>query len=281
MKYEVVFKNFLEATDRTLRQILPPEDSYPPAIHHAMRYAVFPGGKRFRAVLALSACEACGARPEQALLAAAAIELIHSYSLVHDDLPALDNDDLRRGQPTVHKRFGEAIGILTGDALLTLAFQSLSRIEPAAKALRLLEEISTAAGSYGMIGGQVADLLSAHGETSLPQLDYIHIHKTGKLIKASAASGALAAEASGEMKQRMLKYGECLGLAFQYVDDLIDGDGYLRLVKPGEIRQRIRDLIAKAKREIKPFGKKGQKLQDLAEFLLERIPKRVHAKVDR
>ena len=280
MKYETAFKSYLEAAERILREVLPSEDSYPPGIHRAMRYAVFPGGKRFRAVLTLAACEACGAPYGEALFPAAAIELIHSYSLVHDDLPALDNDDIRRGQPTVHKQFGEALAILTGDALLTLAFHVLSRAEPAAKVRRLLAEISTAAGSYGMIGGQVADLLSVKGKTTLPELDYIHIHKTGKLIKASAVSGAIAAEASDEMRQRMLRYGERLGLAFQYVDDLLDGDGYLRLVKPGEIRQRIRDLIAQAMREIKPLGKKGQKLQDLAEFLLERIPKKVHAKMD-
>lgn len=281
MKYESYFRTYLTSLDETLESLVPLENPHSPLLHEAMRYSVFPGGKRFRAVLTLSACEATGGRWQEALVPAAAVELIHTYSLVHDDLPALDNDEMRRGRPTVHKRFGEAIAILTGDALLTLAFQSLARIQPAAKSRQLVEEISTAAGSYGMIGGQVADLTAATGEISLPQLEYIHIHKTGKLIKASAVSGAVAAGASAETRQRMLKYGECLGLAFQYVDDLLDGDGYARLIKPGEIRQRVRDLIAQGKREVKPLGRKGERLQVLADFLLRRLPKRPHVQVDR
>lgn len=281
MKYEVYFKRSLELIERTLDKILPPGRQYPSVIHEAMRYAVFSGGKRFRPVLTLAACEAAGGKPEDAVLPAVAIELIHSYSLVHDDLPALDDDDTRRGKPTCHKQFGEAMAILTGDGLLTLAFQTLARVRPARIALRLLEEISTTAGSCGMIGGQVADLVIGKTDLDLPMLDYISIHKTGQLIKASAVSGAIAAGASEDARRRMLKYGETLGLAFQSVDDLLDGDGYLKLIKPREVRQKVRDLIAGAKREIRPFGRKADKLLALADFLLRRMPKESHAAVDR
>jgi len=274
LKYEVQFKPFLEAIEKTLLKVLPPETRYPQALHEAIHYAVFTGGKRFRPVLTLAASEACGGDWRNALLAAAAIECIHTYSLVHDDLPALDNDDMRRGKPTCHKQFGEAVAILAGDSLLTFAFEILSRVEPAEKASRLIAELSTASGTYGMIGGQVADLTVNAANLDLPTVDYISVHKTGKLIKASAVMGALAADASEENVERMHKYGECVGLAFQSVDDLLDGDGYLKIVKPKEVRQKIRDLIAKAKKEIRPLGQKADKLQALADFLLERMPRR-------
>lgn len=281
MKYEIYFKGFLEAIDANLQKILPPEKHYPAVLHEAMHYAVFTGGKRFRPILTLAACEAAGGEWEDALLAACAVELVHSYSLVHDDLPALDNDDLRRGKPTCHRRFGEAIAILAGDALLTLAFETLSRVRPAQKVLDLLGELSTAVGTYGMIGGQVADLTIDKANLDLPMADYISIHKTGQLIKASAVSGAIAANAADQVRHRMLKFGELLGLAFQSIDDLIDQDGYLQVVKPKDMRQKIRDLVAKAKREIRPFGKKAEKLQVLADFLLQRMPRRSHAAMDR
>ena len=281
MKYEAAFKSFLAVIEAGLEKILPGVSRYPPVIHEAMRYAVFTGGKRFRPVLALAASEAAGGRAEDALIPALAIELIHSYSLVHDDLPALDNDDLRRGKPTCHKQFGEAVAILAGDGLLTLAFQILTRVRPAAKTMALLAEISTAAGTYGMIGGQVADLVTEAGRLNLPLVDYISIHKTGKLIKASAVCGAVAAGAPKETLERLARYGEYVGLAFQAVDDLLDGDGYTRLIKPREVRQKVRDLIAKAKREIRPCGKKAVKLQFLADFLLNRVPRGSHVAVDR
>jgi len=274
LKYEIQFKPFLEAIEKTLLKVLPPESRYPQTLHEAIHYAVFTGGKRFRPVLALAATEACGGDWREALLAACAIECIHTYSLVHDDLPALDNDDIRRGKPACHKQFGEAVAILAGDSLLTFAFEILSRVKPAQKALRLIAELSTASGTYGMIGGQVADLTVNPSNLDLPMVDYISVHKTGKLIKASAVMGALAADASEENLERTLKYGECVGLAFQSLDDLLDGDGYLKIVKPKEVRQKIRDLIAKAKRAIRPLGKKADKLQALADFLLERMPRR-------
>ena len=281
MKYEQYFKSYLDLIEKTLEEVLPSGKLYPGLIHEAMRYAILAGGKRFRPVLALAACSACGGEPEDALIPAASLELIHGYSLVHDDLPALDNDEMRRGKPTCHKRYGEAMAILAGDGLLTLAFQILSRIEPAKKAVQLLSEISTASGTYGMIGGQVVDLQAAKAELNLPLLDYISTHKTGKLIKASAVCGAICAGASREIQQRMRRHGEFLGLAFQSVDDLLDGDGYLKISKAREVRQKVRDLIAKAKKEIRPLGRRAEKLVTLSDFLLKRIPKESHEKVDR
>ena len=280
MKYEIYFKKQLEQIEKTLEDILPGEKQYPVSVHEAMHYAVFPGGKRFRPILALAACEAAGGKSKDALLAASAIELVHCYSLVHDDLPALDNDDIRRGKPTCHKQFGEDVAILAGDGLLTLAFQILADVKPAGKAVKLISELSTASGTYGMIGGQVAELKAAPEDLNLSLLDYISIHKTGKLIKASSVCGAIAAGAAKETQNRIQKYGEFLGLAFQSVDDLMDGDGYLRMIKASEVFQRVRDLAANAKREIKTFGKKGEKMQVLVDYLLATIPKGLHAQLD-
>jgi len=281
MNYEKTFKTYLGLIDEALKKALPPLNQPPVELHTAMYHAVFPGGKRFRPVLMLAAAEACGGAPEAAAQAAAAIELIHSYSLVHDDLPALDNDDVRRGNPSIHKRFGEAVAILTGDGLLTLGFELLSDVRPAKTAVDVLREISTAAGTYGMIGGQVEDLESGD-EINLPMLDHINAQKTGKLIRASAICGAVIAGADKEMRHRILRYGEFVGLAFQSVDDMQDGDGYLRLMKPKQVREQVRDLIAKAKNEIRPLGASNAKLVQLADFLLDTMPKETasHVQMD-
>lgn len=280
MKYENYFKDYLRLIEKKLTEILPPSNQYPPVIHEAMRYAVFPAGKRFRPVLMLAACQAAGGKPEEALDGACALELVHCYSLIHDDLPALDNDEMRRGMPTCHKRFGEAVALLAGDGLLTLAFQMISKIRPATKAVQILEELSTSAGTYGMIGGQVADLMTQKEELTPPMLYYISTHKTGKLIKAAARSGALIAGASRDKEKRLTHFGEGVGLAFQSIDDLLDGDGYLRLMKGREVRIKVRDIIAHAIREIRPLGKKAKNLQVLTEFLLKRMPRNTHVEVD-
>ena len=279
MKYEIYFKKYLPLVEKTLEKVLPPARQYPSQIHQAMRYAVFPAGKRFRPVLCLAACEAAGGKIANALLPAASIELIHSCSLVHDDLPLLDNDDERRGKPSCHKRFGEAAALLAGDALMALAFQILAGANPPDRVSRLLAEISTSAGSYGMIGGQMAELEEGTNLT-LPKLDFISSHKTGKLIKACAVSGAIAARAPKQIEQRVTRYGEAIGLAFQFIDDLIDGDGYLNLMNVEEAKARVRDLMAHAKRAIHPLGAKAEKLHKLADFLLERMPENIHAQVD-
>jgi geranylgeranyl diphosphate synthase type II len=218
--------------DRTLDATLPPADTPPSVIHEAMRYAVLGGGKRIRPIIAIAAAEACGANIDPLLVPLCALELIHTYSLVHDDLPALDNDDLRRGRKTTHVVYGEAMGILTGDALLTEAFAWLANpIEgvEAARQVRAIREVATAIDSTGMIGGQVADIIAERShETSddrealLRELHFIHRNKTGKLITASVLLGGLLGGGSETQLDALRRYGDALGLAFQIVDDLLD-----------------------------------------------------------
>jgi len=215
-----------QLVDRVLDANLPPADTPPAVIHEAMRYAVLGGGKRIRPIVAIAAAEACGAHVDDLLVPIAALELIHTYSLVHDDLPALDDDDLRRGRKTTHVVFGEAMGILTGDALLTEAFAWLARPVrgvDAAQQLRAVAEVAVAVDSKGMIGGQVADILSTGtAEFTVELLDFIHRNKTGKLLTASVVLGGLLANAAEEKIAALRRYGDAVGLAFQIVDDLLD-----------------------------------------------------------
>jgi geranylgeranyl diphosphate synthase type II len=212
--------------DDALESILPRPDGPAARLLEAMRYAVFSGGKRLRPVMALAACEAFGGGADVALEPSAALELIHTYSLIHDDLPAMDDDDLRRGRPTTHKAFGEAEAILAGDALLTLAFEVLatrpSGDAAAGRRADAVAIVARGAGHTGMVGGQIADL-QAEG-TSVPagRLEWIHGRKTGALIAASVELGALHAGASAEDRRAMARYGEAVGLAFQIADDLLD-----------------------------------------------------------
>jgi geranylgeranyl diphosphate synthase, type II len=216
--------------DRVLDANLPPADTPPPVIHEAMRYAVLGGGKRIRPIVAIATAEAVGANVDPLLVPLCALELIHTYSLVHDDLPPLDNDDLRRGRKTTHVVYGEAMGILVGDALLTEAFSWLARpvVEPA-RQLRAVAEVAQAIDSTGMIGGQVADIVaersheqSDDAEALLRELNFIHRNKTGKLLTASAVLGGLLGGATDEQLQALRRYADALGLAFQIVDDLLD-----------------------------------------------------------
>lgn len=218
--------------DATLDAQLPPATANPPIIHEAMRYAVLGGGKRIRPIVAIAAAETCGAPIEPLLVHLCALELIHTYSLVHDDLPPLDNDDLRRGRKTTHIVYGEAMGILVGDALLTEAFawlaKPLAAIEPA-RQLRAITEVATAVDSTGMIGGQVADIVAERSqeashdrEALVRELHFIHRNKTGKLFTASLLLGGLLGGASEEKLNALRAYGDALGLAFQIVDDLLD-----------------------------------------------------------
>ena len=211
--------------DRTLNEWVPEEKAEPGSIHRAMRYSLFAGGKRIRPVLAIAAARAVSDAPLGIEHAAATLELIHTYSLIHDDLPALDNDDLRRGRPTNHKVFGEAMAILAGDALLTLAFEVLSRLShiDADRKIRLVEELSRAAGTLGgMIGGQVHDIEGERKHPTPLLLDAIHRAKTGALLKASVRMGAIYASATEEELEALSEYGEHAGLAFQIVDDVLD-----------------------------------------------------------
>lgn len=209
-----------------LDRFLPSEETPPEQLHRAMRYSVLAGGKRLRPALVLASGEAMGAKTEDLMPAACAMEMIHTYSLIHDDLPAMDNDDLRRGRPTCHKAFGDAVAILAGDALLTLAFRVLASDSAARNSesqLRVIHEFAAAAGTIdGMIGGQMADIENEGKEVSPDTLDYIHRSKTGALIGASAAAGAIIAGASSDEIERLRAYGQRIGLAFQIADDILD-----------------------------------------------------------
>ncbi len=221
-----------EQVERQLRQYvqLPAEaDRWgwfcPPRLQQAMAYSLLGGGKRLRPLVVLFAAEGCGASAADALPAACAVEMVHTYSLVHDDLPAMDDDDLRRGQPTLHRAFDEATAILAGDALLTLAFEVLARHLPPATAAACTALLAQAAGACGMVGGQADDLAAEGRPGTLEQLQAIHRRKTAALFSASARLGALCANAAPEQVEHLGRYGQCLGLAFQICDDLLDCHG--------------------------------------------------------
>jgi geranylgeranyl diphosphate synthase type II len=279
-----------QQVEAALERWLPEQTDRPPQVHEAMRYSVFAGGKRLRPLLVLLACEAVGGNPEDALSVAAALEMIHTYSLIHDDLPAMDDDDYRRGRPTCHKVYGEAVAILAGDALLTQAFQVLAdpgttRI-PGARRLQIIFEIAEAAGSRGMVGGQAMDILAEGHEIDRPTLLYLHTHKTGALIRASIRAGAIAGGSGGESLQALTRYGERVGLAFQIVDDILDLEGvsaemgktagsdlrkkkatYPAVMGLEESRRQAAHLLQEAREALRPLGEKGATLVALAEFV--------------
>ncbi len=210
--------------DRALDRYLPKESVKPATIHKAMRYSLFAGGKRLRPILCLAAAEACGGKIDNALPLACALECIHTYSLVHDDLPSMDDDDFRRGRATCHKVFGDGVAVLTGDALLTIAFEIVSRAKPAPRydMSILLREIAIAAGSQKLIAGQVADLEAEGKNADRTQLRYIHENKTAAILTASVRLGAMSANASAKKLAAITKFGRALGLAFQIIDDILD-----------------------------------------------------------
>jgi len=277
--------------DAALEILLPPETEPPPVIHRAMRYSVFAGGKRLRPILCLESARIFSDSPRGVHPVACALEFIHTYSLIHDDLPALDNDDLRRGRPTCHKQFGEAMAILAGDGLLTRAFEVLSLAElPADRRAAVVREIATAAGTVnGMVGGQVADL-EAEGRPIDPQmLEYIHRSKTAALIRASVVSGAIAGGAAGEDVERLRRFGESIGLAFQVVDDILDVEEssatlgktagkdqsqkkatYPALYGLEQSRATAQTLLERANAELIPFAARAKRLRELADFLVAR-----------
>lgn len=212
-------KNLVETVNARLEVLLPPAKERPAKLHEAMRYSVFAGGKRLRPALCIAACKACGGTVVQALPAACALELLHTYTLIHDDLPAMDDDTLRRGQPTCHIQFDEATAILAGDALLTMAFEVLAD-QPHGGALTL--ELARAAGSRGVIGGQMEDI-DAEGKTPDTNLvEYIHRNKTAALIRAACVMGGISAGTDQQTLEQLARYGENAGLAFQLADDLLD-----------------------------------------------------------
>jgi len=279
------------AVDAALDRLLPAETTQPSSIHEAMRYSVFAGGKRIRPILCLETARIFADDVTPALHPACAIEFIHTYSLIHDDLPALDNDDLRRGKPTCHKKFGEATAILAGDALLTLAFETISvaPVEPT-RGIAMVTEVATAAGTVkGMVGGQVADL-EAEGKRIAPaMLEFIHRSKTAALIRASVAAGALCAGAGVEDVARLRSFGESIGWAFQVTDDILDveeSSAALGKTAGKDVAQQkatypavygleraheiAKDLATRAIAELTPYGERAARLRDIAEYLVLR-----------
>jgi geranylgeranyl diphosphate synthase type II len=278
--------------DRALTRWVPDESVPPANIHKAMRYSLFAGGKRIRPILCISAAKAVRDEVPGLCDAACTLELIHTYSLIHDDLPALDNDDLRRGRPTCHKVFGEAMAILTGDALLTLAFQVLSSIDgiDAATRVALIRELSTASGTVrGMIGGQVHDI-EGEGQTPTPALlEAIHRAKTGALLRGSVRMGALCAGATRDEYDALSRYGEHVGLAFQIVDDILDveqsseelGKTAGKDAAQGKItfpavyglqRSHVmaEEQLAHALKAVERFGERATRLRELADLIVHR-----------
>ena len=278
--------------DAALERLLPPATQYPASIHQAMRHSVFAGGKRLRPILCMEAARmVSGGLPDGIDELGAAIEMLHTYSLVHDDLPALDNDDLRRGRPTCHKAFGEATAILAGDALQTQAYESMARLRcPAEARVRIIEELAHGTGTLeGMIGGQVVDLESEHVRPNLETLEYIHRAKTGALIVASLLTGCYYSGASPAQVEDVRRFGSAAGLAFQIADDILDVTQtseqlgktagkdlaaekvtYPALFGLERAAQMASQLIETACSALESFGDRGSTLKEIARYLVER-----------
>jgi geranylgeranyl diphosphate synthase type II len=287
-------KERTQLIESALDRYLPGATTLPMVLHEAMRYSVFAGGKRIRPILMLAACEAVGGEIKNVLPAACAIEMIHSYSLIHDDLPAMDDDDLRRGNPTNHKVYGEATAILAGDGLLTEAFILLSN--PAIRGTATAEQycevihlLAKGAGSRGMVGGQVVDMEAEEKPVDLPTLEYIHTRKTGALILAAIEVGALLGGATTEQRRALCCFGEAAGLAFQVVDDILDivadetqlgkdvgsdqqrGKAtYPALLGLSGARERADDLYQRAIDSLEVFGETARPLREIADYIVNR-----------
>jgi geranylgeranyl diphosphate synthase type II len=298
-----LLNRYLEVTSRrvdaVLERLLAPKAEEPEAIRKAMRYSIFAGGKRLRPCLVAAGAECCGGKAGQVLKTGAALEMIHTYSLIHDDLPAMDDDDLRRGKPTSHKVFGEALAILAGDGLLTLAFETAAAnarecgLSGAATA-ELIKAIAVGAGTSGMVGGQVADLGAEKWRGRLPRaraarlLEYIHRHKTAALIVASLEAGAILAGGSASQRRALRAYGQAIGLSFQIADDILDVVGdkkklgkkgsdadnqkltYVSLYGLPRARVEAAALTGRAHAALRPFGRRAQVLQELADYIVAR-----------
>ena len=291
MKLPPFFEEDRVAVDAALERLLPQESTRPASIHQAMRYSVFAGGKRIRPILCLETARIFAPDVTSALHPACAIEMIHTYSLIHDDLPALDNDDLRRGKPTCHKKFGEATAILAGDALLTLAFETIAATPVApAQCVAIVKEVASAAGTInGMVGGQVADL-EAEGHVVDPEmLEYIHRSKTAALIRAAVTAGALCAGASDDDVVRLRRFGETIGWAFQVTDDILDveeSSAALGKTAGKDMAQQkatypaihglqrsheiANELASKAVAELAPYREAASRLKEIAKYLVIR-----------
>ncbi len=290
MEFNRQFTEYIDLTNEYLERLVPQKENYQSTVYKAMRYSLFAGGKRIRPVLALGICNMLGGKTEDVLPFACALECIHTYSLIHDDLPCMDNDDFRRGKPTCHKQFGESTALLAGDALLNRAFEIAANTAALPDiTLEVIKVLSHCSGTEGMIGGQIVDLDSEGKKIDKDKLLYIHRHKTGALIEASAMIGAICGNAAEEEKEGIKCYAKNLGLAFQIKDDILDYTGDDKLLgKPtGSDKENHKNTfvtlmgIENAEAELKRttmaskaaldiFGDKNRFLLDLADFLLER-----------
>jgi farnesyl diphosphate synthase len=282
-----------QLAETRLSELLPSPEIAPQRLHQAMRYATLGGGKRIRPLLAFAAGEVAGADVERVATAGAAVEMIHAYSLVHDDLPCMDDDALRRGKPTCHVQYDEATALLVGDALQSLAFQVLAEhrlADDPAVQLEMAKTLATAAGSRGMAGGQAIDLEAVGRQLALPELEFMHIHKTGALIRAAALLGARCGQAlkDGDLA-RLDHFAKYTGLAFQVVDDVLDAEGttatlgktagkdarerkptYVSALGVAESKQFARELKDRAFDALAPFGERAERLRQLADFVVQR-----------
>ena len=278
--------------EEVLRQLLPSADIAPQRLHSAMRYCVLDGGKRVRPLLAFAAGELAGAEVARVNYAAAAVELIHAYSLVHDDMPCMDDDVLRRGKATCHVEYDEATALLVGDALQSLAFQLLSESclsDDASKQLQMVKLLATASGSRGMAGGQAIDLASVGKQLSVPELEQMHIHKTGALIRAAILLGAYCGNLDQAQLDKLDRYGKCIGLAFQVVDDVLDSEAdtatlgktagkdadndkptYVTLLGVAAAKKMAAELHEEALQSLSEFGGNARRLSELADFIVMR-----------
>ncbi|MCE0484805.1 MAG: polyprenyl synthetase family protein [Methylacidiphilales bacterium] len=277
--------------DAALDRFLPSDKTKPTTIHEAMRYSIFAGGKRLRPIICLASAEVINGKSDSALPLACAVECIHTYSLIHDDLPCMDNDDFRRGKPTSHKVYGEGMAVLAGDALLTIAFEIAALTKPAPRysPAAYIRELAQGSGTQGMVGGQVADLEGEGRKISPAELRYIHENKTAALITSSIRLGAMSANATPKQLAHLTDFGQSLGLAFQVIDDILDvtqtteklGKSagkditaqkatYPALLGLDKARKEADRLTARARAALKPFGRAAQPLEAIADFLLKR-----------
>ncbi len=294
MPFSEYFKDIRKHVDIELDRLVPAEDTFPPNIHESMRYSLFAGGKRLRPMLAVAACECVGGSRGAVMPFAASLELIHTYTLIHDDLPAIDNDDLRRGKPTNHKKFGDATAILAGDGLLTHAFELLSDRAlfaglSAETQLAICNETANAIGATGTIGGQVVDIEYENSEPDLAILEYIHINKTGKLITASVRGGAIVGGGGEDQLKALTDYSRHIGLAFQVIDDILDIEGeeaslgkrtgadarkkkmtYPYVAGIEESKKRAGELVDVAIESLEMFDEGADHLRDLAKYIVAR-----------
>ncbi|PYI77809.1 MAG: farnesyl-diphosphate synthase [Verrucomicrobia bacterium] len=291
MNLKAYLQSRQKTIDRALDRFLPKQSAPPPSIHHAMRYSLFAGGKRLRPILCLAAAESCKGKASEALPLACAMECIHTYSLVHDDLPSMDNDDFRRGRATCHKVFGDGIAVLAGDALLTAAFEIAARAKPTRRysMAEIFREIALAAGSRRLIAGQVADLEAEGRKVSRNELRYIHENKTAAMITTSVRLGAISANAELQKLRALTRFGHSLGLAFQIIDDILDvtqtteklGKSagkditaqkatYPAVIGLDASRIEARRLTKKAHDSLKRFGNEAEPLRELANYMLVR-----------